>query len=199
MQNMIKPTILAVIGASGAGKTTAVRCLEARGRSGIRCFYFDSVGVPSEEIMKRDFGGGEAWQAVTTQNWISQLTTEPIGSIRILEGQTRPTFIRAALPYSQLAIVRIVLVECAASVRRKRLAERGQEELATVQMDIWAGYLRGQADALQLPIIDTTNVSAEEVANILEVEAETLRAEAKSAAQPAAGADVARSHDHSDC
>jgi len=185
---MLRPAILAVIGASGAGKTTAVRCLEARRRSGIRCFYFDSIGVPSEEVMKRDFGGGEAWQAATTKRWISQLATKPVGSISILEGQTRPTFIRSALPDSQLAIVRIVLIECATSVRRTRLAERGQAELATIQMDIWAGYLRGQAEALQLPVIDTTSMSPEAVADMLEVEAETLRAEARSAAQSAAEA-----------
>src|SRR5437667_12874349 len=101
---MSKRTILAVIGASGAGKTTAVRCLEARRRSGIRCFYFDSIGVPSEEIMKRDFGGGEKWQAAATKQWISKLATEPSGTVSVLEGQTRPTFIRAALSDSELVI-----------------------------------------------------------------------------------------------
>jgi heat shock protein HslJ len=47
---MTKPAILVVTGASGAGKTPAVRRLEARGRPGVRCFYFDSIGVPSEEV-----------------------------------------------------------------------------------------------------------------------------------------------------
>jgi len=49
--------ILVVTGASAAGKTTAVRALDARGIAGVRCFYFDSIGVPSAEVMERDFGG----------------------------------------------------------------------------------------------------------------------------------------------
>jgi hypothetical protein len=35
-------------------------------------------------------------------------------------------------------------------------------------MDCWAAYLRGQADALNLPVIDTTLLSIEEVADQLE-------------------------------
>jgi hypothetical protein len=35
--------------------------------------------------------------------------------------------------------------------------DRGQPELANPQMDCWAAYLRGQADALSLSIIDTSN------------------------------------------
>ena len=35
--------------------------------------------------------------------------------------------------------------------------DRRQPELANPQMDCWAAYLRGQADALNLSIIDTSN------------------------------------------
>ena len=35
--------------------------------------------------------------------------------------------------------------------------DRGQPELANPRMDCWAAYLRGQADALKLSIIDTSN------------------------------------------
>jgi len=46
---------------------------------------------------------------------------------------------------------------CAAEERNRRLhVDRKQPELASAQMDTWAAYLKGQADALDLPIIDTT-------------------------------------------
>ena len=55
--------VLIVFGASGVGKTAAVRRLESRQLPGVRCFYFDSIGVPSEAVMTRDYGGPEAWLA----------------------------------------------------------------------------------------------------------------------------------------
>jgi adenylylsulfate kinase-like enzyme len=48
------PAILVVTGASGSGKTAAVRALDARDLPGVRCYYFDTVGVPSREEMERD-------------------------------------------------------------------------------------------------------------------------------------------------
>jgi hypothetical protein len=35
-------------------------------------------------------------------------------------------------------------------------------------MDFWAAYLRGQADALRLPIIDTSSLSVANATNALE-------------------------------
>jgi len=68
---MTTPSILVVTGASGSGKTATVQALEARALSGVRCYYFDSVGVPSAEF--RGSGGPEGWQAVTTREWIRRL------------------------------------------------------------------------------------------------------------------------------
>ena len=57
----------------------------------------------------------------------------------------------------------IVLVDCDTTIRNGRLVrERNQPELANPQMDCWAAYMRGQADALFLPIIDTSNASSGE-------------------------------------
>ena len=118
--------ILVVTGASGAGKTAAVRALEACAIERLRCFYFDSIGVPSAEVMDRDFGGGEQWQALAT-------------------------------------------------ARTERLCgPRGQPELARNRMMAWAAYLRGQADALKLPVIDTTDLPIAQVAERLEVLARSL-------------------------
>ena len=53
------------------------------------------------------------------------------------------------------------------SRRRARLAQRGQPELANLRMDNWAAYLRGQADALGLRVIDTDALAVEVVADLL--------------------------------
>ena len=69
--------IVVVTGASGAGKTTTVRALEARSLPGVACFYFDSIGVPSAPEMERTFGGGERWQAHATAEWLARLDADP--------------------------------------------------------------------------------------------------------------------------
>ena len=50
------PALLFVVGASGAGKSAAVRALEARGMPGVRCYGFDSIGVPTREVLEREWG-----------------------------------------------------------------------------------------------------------------------------------------------
>ena len=153
------PAILVVTGASGAGKTTLVRALEVRGLPGVSCHYFDSVGVPSAEVMERDFGGGAAWQEATTRLWIGRLSSSP-DRVAVLDGQTRPSVVRAAFREAGIRRGAIVLIDCSAGERHLRLhGAREQPELATAHMDAWAGYLRGQADALDLPIIDTTSIT----------------------------------------
>ncbi len=185
---MNRAAILVVTGASGSGKTAAARSLEERRLDGLRFFYFDSIGVPSAEEMDREFGGGEAWQADATSRWIKRLVTESDGSfVSLLDGQTRPSFVRAALGCPDPTHLRIVLLECSPAVRRVRLAQRGQPELANLRMDNWASYLRGQADALGLPVIDTDALGVESVADLLAAQVEDLRLEALAAAQQGVG------------
>jgi hypothetical protein len=189
--------ILVVTGASGSGKTVTVRALEARALSGVRCYYFDSVGVPAAEVLERDLGSAEGWQAVTTRAWIDRLATDPDGAdVYVLDGQTRPSFVHSASERIRTAIVRVVLLDCATPVRHARLAgPRGQPELSNSRMDCWAAYLRGQADALALPIIDTTNLEVDATVDALVVHVERLRTERSAAEQQARAArlDAARS------
>ena len=63
-------SILFFVGASGVGKTAAVHQLESLALAGVDCEYFDSIGVPSAEVMQRDFGSGEAW--------LSELSTDEL-------------------------------------------------------------------------------------------------------------------------
>src|SRR6187402_36842 len=164
---MEKSSILVVTGASGVGKSAAVAALDARALPGVECFYFDSIGVPSAEVIERDFGSGERWQAHATKHWIERLSSAGAGGVKVLDGQTRPSFVRAALSEFPTAQVQIALLDCESSVRTARLVARGQAELANPGMDSWAVYLRGQADALQIPVLDTTHASIERVASEL--------------------------------
>jgi len=169
------PQILVVTGASGAGKTAAVRAVEARALPGVCCFYFDSIGVPSMEVMTRDFGGGEKWQAHATARWMARLDALP-GDVHVavLDGQTRPSVVFEAAR-SCAGDVRVALLDCSAEARAERLCgPRGQPELVSGRMNNWAAYLRGQADALRLPIIDTTALTVEEVADELSMLIRTM-------------------------
>jgi broad-specificity NMP kinase len=163
---------LVVTGASGAGKTAAVRALATRALPGVGCFHFDSIGVPSQEVMLRNFGGGEAWQAWATNQWLDRLERlEPTVPVAVLDGQTRPSFVltHAAERTPRNRQLGIVLLDCERSVREERLrTERQQPDLVTEQMQTWAAYLRGQADALNLAIVDTTASSIAEVADRLQ-------------------------------
>jgi hypothetical protein len=125
--------------------------------------------------MQRDFASGDAWQADATRRWLERLSAsaEP-GVVSVLEGQTRPSFVRAGSDGS--LELRMVLLQCNAEVRAERLCLRGQPELANARMDSWAAYLRGQADALGLPVIDTSELTPDEVADALERELYPQRA-----------------------
>jgi hypothetical protein len=148
-----------VTGASGAGKTAAVARLAARGLPGVACACFDSVGVPPPDEMSAD------WQETTTTAWIRRLAREP-ADVAVLDGQTRPTFALRAL--AEVGVRgSVILLECTREARAARLAARGQPELATADMHAWAAYLRGQADALGLPVIDTTALDIEQVTDAL--------------------------------
>src|SRR5262249_40394561 len=182
---MTTPSILVVTRASGSGKTATVRALEARALSGVRCYYFDSAGVRSAESWGS--GGPEGWQAVTTTEWIRRLAADPDGAeVYVLDGQTRPSFVRSAVEVIHGAHVRVVLLECAPAVRHARLVgPRGRAELSNPQMDSWAAYLRGQADALNLPVLDTTNLGIDAVVAALAIYVQQVRIERAAAEQQA--------------
>src|SRR5262249_3789262 len=142
------------------------------------------------EVLEREFGSPEGWQALTTRAWLERLAADPDGAdVHVLDGQTRPSFVRSAVERVGAALVRVVLLECAAHARHARLAgPRGQPELSNPQMDCWAAYLRGQADALELPVIDTTSLGIDGAVDALIVHVERLRTERAAAEQQARAA-----------
>jgi energy-coupling factor transporter ATP-binding protein EcfA2 len=164
-----EPAILVITGASGAGKSTLVTALAALGLPGVGCYHFDSVGVPSPEEMTRSFGSGEQWQATMTEWWVARLMRNDDGvHVAVLDGQVRPSEIIADLQRLGARRWRVVLAECGHAERNARLrGPRGQPELACGDMDCWAAYLRGQADALGLPVLDTAQPVEAAVAELV--------------------------------
>jgi len=163
------PLIIVVTGASGVGKATLVRALEAQNLPGVRCYSFDSIGVPEPAAMEAEFGSAEAWQATTTRRWIAHLATNPDhAQIAVLDGQIRPSEVSVAFRHHGITRGKILLIDCSHEVREARLrGERGQPQLASPRMAAWAAYLRGQADALDVPILDTTQLSVAEATTAL--------------------------------
>lgn len=156
---MPQPTIFFITGASASGKTTLLaRLARQADLPGASYHFFDSVGIPSPEGMQRDFGGPERWQEHATHRWVDQLLGVP-SSLAIIEGSTRPQFILAAFERAKVVRGEVLLLDCGLEERRRRLQiDRAQPELANFHMFAWAAYLRGQADALGLPILDTTDL-----------------------------------------
>lgn len=156
MNKSLSPAILVLTGASGAGKTTLalkLNELEIPGVKGINC---DRVRVESNESSDQ--------QSEILRYWISQLRQAETGiELAVLDTQIRPHRALEVLSQTGIQHAQIVLVDCDPAKRNERLhVDRDQPELASARMDCWAAYLRGQADALNLSIIDTSDDSIEQ-------------------------------------
>jgi hypothetical protein len=170
------PAILVITGASGVGKTTMLRALDAQALPGVRCHHFDSIGVPPTEEMIARFGSPDSWQTAMTHHWVSTLASSPADTaLAVLEGQVRPAVVREAFTRNHVRRGHILLLDCTAAVRERRLRhDRAQPELATDRMTAWAAYLRGQADALRVPVLDTSTLSVEAATAELRAHVERL-------------------------
>ena len=152
------PAILVLTGASGAGKTTLILKLNELAVPGVKAFNCDRVKIES------DAADGADWQADVLRYWISHVSEPKSGiELAVLDTQIRPHRALEVLSQAAIDYAQIVLVDCDPVKRNERLhVNRGQPELANPQMDCWAAYLRGQADALKLSIIDTSNDSLDQ-------------------------------------
>ena len=102
--------------------------------------------------------------------------------LAVLDTQIRPHRALEVLNQTSIVCTQIVLVDCDPLKRNERLhMDRGQPELANPQMDCWAAYLRGQADALNLSIIDTSSNPIDKSLNELELLVRNLLNRARAA------------------
>src|SRR6185369_14815293 len=145
-----KPVIVVLTGASGAGKTTLVSELNKIGLRGVEGFNCDRVRPEIAETI--DPGD---MQAEILRFWLTRIKEDrPDIELALLDTQIRPHRAIDVLTEAGVASFRVVLVDCDPAERNRRLhKDRNQPELSNAQMDCWAAYLRGQADALELPII----------------------------------------------
>jgi dephospho-CoA kinase len=152
------PAILVLTGASGAGKTTLALNLNELAIPGVKGFNCDRVKIENAET-----ADPADYQADILRYWISHLSRPETGiELAVLDTQIRPHRALEVLSEAAINYAQIVLIDCDPVKRNERLhMDRRQPELANPQMDCWAAYLRGQADALKLSIIDTSNDSIE--------------------------------------
>lgn len=152
-----------LIGASGAGKTTAAKMLEKKEISNLSFFYFDSIGVPSQDEMVKKYGSGEEWQRAKTIEWTQKIKKERLSTKNaILDAQTRPAFIEDACKKNNISAYKIILFDCSNKIRKQRLINRGHTDLANKRMMNWAKYLREECISRKCVVIDTSNLTIDE-------------------------------------
>ncbi len=156
--------LIFVTGASGSGKTTITKLLDKDANSKLQLCYFDSVGVPSSEEIITRYGSGDNWQKTTTDLWVKKIAEEYLHEkVTILDGQMRLSFIKNACLANEVTDYKIILFDCDDDVRKMRLIERGQPELASEEMMDWSKYLRSEAQKDEnATIFDTSHLTIQE-------------------------------------
>lgn len=168
-QNDQSPFIIFLTGASGAGKTTLINhftnTISDKSKS-IICLHFDSIGVPTLDEMIKEYGSTSEWQKAMTYHWVYKLINDYQNKkLVILEGQVNLDFIVSAFEGFNCNQYKIILAHCNNITRHKRLHhDRNQPELINENMDNWAEFLKQQAIAKNVAILDTTKLDADEMA-----------------------------------
>lgn len=147
------PALVAITGASGAGKTALAHRLRELVPA-LPALCFDSLGVPTTDEMTIGWDDGRAWQKAMTWHWVQ--TAKQVYRTRplvLLEGSFDPQYAVAACHANRIAL-RVVALDVDPVTRQKRLATRGQPELATDDMTSWSAYLCDAAKTLGGHVVD---------------------------------------------
>jgi len=159
--------IIFITGASGVGKTSLLNNLKEKYsyKKAWEFLKFDSIGVPSNEEMIQEYGSGENWQREKTFEWIQKMVCGfPDKKLIILDGQVNLQFIKAGFERQNFSNYRIILIDCTQEIMIQRLIEERQQPwLASQDMKNWLDFLRNQAEQFHEPIINTSQISPDEV------------------------------------
>lgn len=159
--------LLVLTGASGSGKTAIVQYIRAHALGEAELLHFDDAGIPSLDKMCRLDGTTATSQRRAMHDWIrhvasTHLTLRPV----LLEGSVRLSFIREACVENGIDDAHIVLIDCDEKTRAHRLTTlRGQPELVNDDLRNWAAYLREEAKAQHVPVVDTSHLSLADAAH----------------------------------
>jgi tRNA uridine 5-carbamoylmethylation protein Kti12 len=158
----VNQKIVWLTGASGVGKTTLLQNLKDKysSKQAWEFLKFDSIGVPSNEEMVREFGSVENWQKAKTHEWIKKMVQGyPNKELIVMDGQANIEFIKSGFEKESFTNYQIILVDCDQDTMVKRLVdERQQVWLASEDMKNWLQFLRKQAQTLNVPIINTSKL-----------------------------------------
>jgi len=157
--------IFFITGASGVGKTTLLKELAKKYKAmPWSFFHFDSIGIPSLAEMREEFGTPSRWQEVKTNEWIDKLVNECHQEKIFFEGQVNLQFICNAFQKHNFVNYKIIILDCTEKEMGERLADkRAQPELFNDDMRNWLIFLRNQARELGASVIDTTNLSPDDL------------------------------------
>ncbi len=164
--------IIWLTGASGVGKTTLLQNLKEKysSKQAWDFLKFDSIGVPSNEEMVKEFGSGENWQKAKTFEWIEKMVTGyEDKKLVVMDGQSNMEFIKAGFEKHGFTNYQIILIDCEQDIMIKRLIdERQQAWLVSEDTKNWLKFLRNLAQNLGIPIIDTSAFTQSEVVKAFE-------------------------------
>jgi thymidylate kinase len=165
MSNPKEKYIYFITGASGVGKTTLLTQLQKKNKNMPWSFlHFDSIGIPSVMEMEKEFGSPSHWQRAKTYEWIDKLINQYHDEKIFLEGQVNLQFIQSGFQKHDFKNYKIILVDCSEETMEYRLTyKRAQPDLFNNDMRNWLTFLRIQAKESEAAVIDTSNLSEEEV------------------------------------
>ena len=153
-----------LIGASGAGKTTAAESFKALNLSDFVVCSSDSLSVPSVEDMIKECGSQDEWQKASNIRWVKKIKEEYLEDKNVLlDTQSRPAFIDEACLKNGVSDYTVILFDCSDEERKRRLIEeRNQPDLANPQMMDWAKYLRDRCVGKNYAVLDNTHITSKQ-------------------------------------
>lgn len=152
------PRILVITGAAGSGRTALVDALEARGIAGASFYHFDSERLEPAGSATGARGTTPELRDQALNRWIARLAES--SGLAVIEGEIPLRAARAA--FSRFNVDGHLLVI--------------DSDAASAVDDAAARELKGEAQALGVPVIDISTLSLEEATERLHAQVASLAA-----------------------